>query len=81
MKNISKYKVDKGILIAVIIFAIISVVTIYSAQGLLAKDMQNLYTKQIMWYGIGFVVAYLIMFIGNDFIIKHINILYIIGYI
>ncbi len=79
MKNISKYKVDKGILIAVIIFAIISVVTIYSAQGLLAKDMQNLYTKQIMWYGIGFVVAYLIMFIGNDFIIKHINILYIIG--
>ena len=79
MKNISKYKVDKGILIAVIIFAIISVVTIYSAQGLLAKDMQNLYTKQIMWYGIGFVVAYLIMFIGNEFIIKHINILYIIG--
>lgn len=79
MKNISKYKVDKGILIAVIIFAIISVVTIYSAQGLLAKDMQNLYTKQIMWYGIGFVVAYLIMFIGNDFIIKHVNILYIIG--
>ncbi len=79
MKIISKYKVDKGILIAVIIFAIISVVTIYSAQGLLAKDMQNLYTKQIMWYGIGFVVAYLIMFIGNEFIIKHINILYIIG--
>ena len=79
MKNISKYKVDKGILIAIIIFAIISVVTIYSAQGLLTKDMQNLYTKQIMWYGIGFVVAYLIMFIGNEFIIKHINILYIIG--
>lgn len=79
MKNISKYKVDKGILIGIIIFAIISVVSIYSAQGLLAKDMQNLYTKQIMWYAIGFVVAYLIMFIGNDFIIRHINILYIIG--
>jgi len=79
MKNISRFKVDKGILLAVVIFAIISVITIYSAQGLLAKDMQNLYTKQIMWYGIGFIVAYLIMFIGNDFIIKHINILYIIG--
>lgn len=79
MKNISRFKVDKGILIAIIIFAIISVITIYSAQGILTKDMQNLYTKQIMWYGIGFIVAYLIMLIGNDFIIKHINILYIIG--
>ena len=79
MNNISRFKVDKGILIAVIIFAIISVVTIYSAQGILPKDMQNLYTKQIMWYGVGFVVAYLIMIIGNDFITRHINILYIIG--
>ena len=79
MNNISRFKVDKGILIAVIIFAIISVVTIYSAQGILPKDMQNLYTKQIMWYGVGFVVAYLIMLIGNDFITRHINVLYIIG--
>ena len=79
MKNISRFKVDKGILLAVIIFAIISVITIYSAQGILPKDMQNLYTKQIMWYGVGFVVAYLIMLIGNDFITRHINILYIIG--
>ena len=81
MKNISRFKVDKGILLTVIIFAIISVITIYSAQGILAKDMNNLYTKQIMWYGIGFIVAYLIMFIGNDFIVKHINILYVIGVI
>lgn len=81
MKNISKYKVDKGILITLIIFALISIITIYSAQSLLADDMQNLYIKQILWYGIGFVLAYLIMFIGNDIIIKKINILYIIGII
>lgn len=79
MKNISRFKVDKGILLAVIIFAIISVISIYSAQSLLAKDAQNLYTKQLMWYAVGFIVAYLIMLIGNDFIIKHVNILYIIG--
>ena len=79
MKNISKYKVDKGILITLIIFAIISILTIYSAQNLLTSDMQNLYLKQILWYSIGFVLAYLIMFIGNDIIIKKINILYIIG--
>ena len=81
MKNISKYKVDKGILITLIIFAIISILTIYSAQNLLTNDMQNLYLKQILWYSIGFVLAYLIMFIGNDIIIKKINILYIIGII
>ena len=79
MKNISRFKVDKGILLTIIIFAIISIITIYSAQGILTKDMQNLYTKQIMWYGIGFIVAYLIMFIGNNFILKHINVLYVIG--
>ena len=79
MKNISKYKVDKGILITLIIFAIISILCIFSAQSLLGDEMQNLYLKQILWYGIGFIVAYFIMFIGNDAIIKKINILYIIG--
>ena len=81
MKNISRFKVDKGILIAIIIFAIISIVSIYSAQELLHKDMNNLYIKQLTWYGIGFIVAYLIMFIGNEFITKHITIAYIIGVI
>ena len=85
MKKISKYKVDKGILFSVIAFAIISVLSIYSAltlldnQGLLESSMNNLYLKQLLWYGIGFIIAYFIMFIGNDAIIKKINILYIIG--
>lgn len=85
MNKISKYKVDKGILISVIIFAIISVVSIYSAltlldtQGLLESSMNSLHLKQLLWYGIGFVVAYFVMFMGNDIIIKKINILYIIG--
>lgn len=79
MKNISKYKVDKGILIPMILFAIISVVTIYSAQSLLGADMQNLALKQVIWYVIGFLIAYFIMFIGNDFIYRNIWILYGLG--
>ena len=79
MKNISKYKVDKGILIPMILFAIISVVTIYSAQSLLGADMQNLALKQVVWYILGFGIAYFIMFIGNDFIYRNIWILYGIG--
>ena len=79
MNNISKYKVDAGIFISIIIFTFVSIISIYSAQNLLAKDMQNLYLKQLLWYGIGFALAYFIMFIGNKVIIKRINILYIIG--
>lgn len=79
MKKISKYKVDPYILIILILFAIISVVTISSAEKLLTNDMSGLFIKQILWYGIGFVLAYFIMFIGNDFIYKNIWIFYGIG--
>ena len=80
MKNISKYKVEKGILIPLIILAIISITTIYSAQQLLT-DSNTLYLKQAMWFGIGFILAYIVMYIGNDFLYKNVYILYIIGII
>lgn len=78
MKKISKYKVDKTLLITLILFVIISIITIYSAQNLLNEDT-NLALKQGIWYIVGFALVYLIMFIGNDFIIKNAWILYIIG--
>lgn len=80
MKKISKYKVDKGVLIPLIILAIISIITIYSAQNMLITK-ENLVLKQIMWYIVGFGLSYFIMFIGNDFIYDNIKILYIIGVI
>ena len=78
MRNTSKYKIDISILICIILFAIISVITIGSAQKLLT-DETNLVLKQIMWYGIGFVLVGLIMFIGNKFLYKNAWILYIVG--
>ena len=77
MKGISKYKVDKFILIPVILFALISIITIYSAQQIL--DVHDLALKQIIWYVIGFLFAYLVMFLGNRFLYKNVWILYIIG--
>lgn len=79
MKKVSKYKVDKVILILLLSFVTISLLTIYSAQSLLGKDMQDLVLKQGIWYIIGFGIAYFIMFIGNEFIYKNIWILYLIG--
>ena len=80
MKSISKYKIDISILICIIIFAVISVVTIGSAQKLLV-DETNLVFKQIMWYIAGFGIIALITFIGNKFLFKNAWILYIIGII
>lgn len=79
MKKISKYKVDKFIIIPIIIFTVISIITILSSQKLLPSYMDNLALKQGLWYITGFLLSYFIMFIGNDFIYEHIWKFYIIG--
>ncbi len=77
--NISRYKIEYGILIPLLIFFIISIISIYSAQQLLPSSVGNLALKQLLWYLLGFGVAYLIMTVGNDLIIKNIWFLYILG--
>ncbi|MBQ9071606.1 MAG: FtsW/RodA/SpoVE family cell cycle protein [Bacilli bacterium] len=78
MKNISKYKIDISLIICIVLFAIISIVTIGSAETLLEEN-NYLILKQILWYVIGFVLIYFIMFIGNKFLYKNAWIFYIIG--
>lgn len=79
MKNISKYKTDKFILIPIFLFVIISFLTIYSSQKLLPSFMNYLYLKQLLWYILGFIVVYFIMFIGNNYIYRNIWAIYILG--
>ena len=79
MKKISKYKVDFWILLILFIFIIISLITINSAEILISNN--TLVYKQLLWYIAGFIIAYFIMFIGNNFIYKNIWIFYIIGII
>ncbi len=78
MIKISKYKVEKYLVIMMLVFAFISVITIYSAE-LLSTNTPSLYIKQILWYLCGFILVFFIMFIGNDFLIKKSFYLYIIG--
>lgn len=77
----SKFKVEKNILIPIILFAIISVIAIFSTRSLLDSDLQNLFLKQILWYVLGFGVAYLMMTVGNKFLYNNAYIFYIIGVI
>lgn len=77
--KIKNFKVDKWLLTTIILFSIISVLTIGSAQKLI--NANDLMTKQIIWYIVGFILIIIIMKIKNEFFIKHIWILYIIGII
>ncbi|HHW69598.1 MAG TPA: FtsW/RodA/SpoVE family cell cycle protein [Tenericutes bacterium] len=78
MKNISKYKISKWILIPILILALISIITISSAEHLL-NDGGNYAIKQFFWYILGFGLAYFIMFIGNDFLYRNSWFFYILG--
>lgn len=80
MKSFSKLKVDIGIVICILLFAIISIVSIMSAEKLLTNT-NNLVFRQIMWYIIGFIVIYLVMFVGNNFLYKNAWFMYAIGII
>ena len=79
MKNISKYKVDKTLIIPIILFALISLITLYGADSILPSYMDNLMVKQILWYIAGFILAYLVMTAGNSWVYRGMWCLYIVG--
>ena len=81
MKNISKYKVELSILIPILLFFLISIISIYSTKRLLASEYSNLWIKQIVWYIIGIILAFSTMTLGNKFIYHNAYIFYIIGVI
>ena len=81
IKSVSKFAVDKVILIPLILFGIISVISIYSTRELLDVEFSSLWIKQIFWYGLGFVLAYSMMILGNKFLYNNAWIFYIVGVI
>lgn len=81
MSKESKFKVENNILIPILLFAIISVITIYATRDLISNDLQNLFLKQILWYVLGFGIAYLMMTVGNKFLYNNAYIFYLVGII
>lgn len=79
MKNISKFKVENSILIPIILFGIISVVAVYCTKSMLSLEYQNYWIKQIVWYCLGFILAYSMMFFGNKFLYNNAWWFYIFG--
>lgn len=79
MKHLKKYRIHPWILIILFCFIAISLITIGSAEKLISSN--NLVIKQLIWYIVGFLISFIIMKVGNEYIYKNIFFLYIIGII
>lgn len=75
----SKFKIDTCLIIVLTLMAIISIISIHYSEDILPNHMNNLALKQVMWYSIGFIFIILVMYLGNNFIIKNIWYIYIVG--
>lgn len=67
------------IIIPIVIFMVISLMSIYSSQNLLSSSYNNLYIKQLIWYLIGFICILIISKSKNNILIDNPYIFYIIG--
>lgn len=60
-------------------FAIISLLSIYSARTILPSYLDNLVLKQLLWYLLGFGIIAIMLLIGNGWFYNNAWILYSIG--
>lgn len=65
-----KINLDKTLILYVSIFAIISLISIYSASIYLSKTLGNLVLKQAMWYAVGILFIFIIYKLKISFFIK-----------
>ena len=65
-----KINLDKTLILYVSIFAIISLISIYSASMYLSKTLGNLVLKQAMWYAVGIFFIFIIYKLKISFFIK-----------
>ena len=74
-----KEKINLRIVIPILLLAIISIISIYSASTYTSPTLGNLALKQAIWYIVGTILVILILRVKNDFIFQHSWLLYILG--
>ncbi len=70
-------KIDKSFIFIIVLLAIISIITIYSATTYLS--VKDLAIKQGLWYLLGSILCFFMVKIDNKIIFKHAWFLYILG--
>ena len=82
---LKKFKIDKSLVVFIVLFFIISSISIYSASTYLSKSLGNLVLKQGLWYLVGLIFMFIIIKIKNKNIYKYawhiylVNILLLLG--
>lgn len=76
-----KFKLDKTLLLFLVVFCIISIITIYSASTYLPAYLGNLPFKQTLWYLGGFFVIFIVLKLGYQKILKYAWHFYLFGII
>lgn len=75
--KLSKYKYDKWIIFSLLVFFIISILSIYSASKYSTEV--NLVLKQLLWYLVGIILVIIITKFDNEYFYDNAKILYIGG--
>ena len=71
-----KKKVDIGILISIVLFAILSIITITSSLTYLSPSVGNLALKQAIWYLVGAILVLLLLHFKNDYLYQNAYLFY-----
>lgn len=74
----TKKRLDFTIILSLIIFAVISIITIYSAETYISSTLGNLALKQMVWYLVGIILVFIIIKLTNKEIYRYTWILYIL---
>ena len=70
-------KININIILSIILFMIISILSIYTTKKYLKPEFSNLYLKQLFFYIIGGIICFITTFKGFNFLKKYHFIIYI----
>lgn len=73
---LTKKKIDLGIIIPLLCFAVLSMLTIHSASTYISASLGNLALKQLLWYIVGSVLVFILLRLKNDYLYRNIWWLY-----
>lgn len=76
---LNKFKIDKSLVLFILLFFIISSISIYSASIYLSKSLGNLVLKQGLWYLVGLIFIFIIIKIKNKNIFKYAWYIYLVN--
>ena len=77
MTHLKQFQFHKPLIVCITLFMIISAMTIYSAMTYLPSYLGNLALKQLAWYGIGWIIVIIILFLSNRKIFQYVWYIYI----